>query len=122
GENFWDWGIPTAASLIEVVQSVNLTVIASGGIRSGMDVAKALALGADLASTALPVLRPATKSSERVKKTLQHTIDELRNAMFLVGAESVQKLSDASTVVVGKTAEWLRARGFHPELYARRKS
>jgi isopentenyl-diphosphate delta-isomerase len=122
GKNFWDWGIHTAASLIEVVQSVHLTVIASGGIRSGMDVAKALALGADLASTALPVLRPATKSSGEIKKTLQFTIEELRNAMFLVGAESVQKLRDAPTVVVGRTAEWLRARGFHPELYARRKA
>jgi len=122
GENFWDWGIPTAASLVEVVQSVHLTVTASGGIRSGMDVAKALALGADLASTALPVLRPATKSSEEIKKTLQFTIEELRNAMFLVGAESIQGLRDAPTVVIGKTAQWLRARGFHPELYARRKA
>jgi len=121
GENFWDWGIPTAASLIEVVQSVHLTVIASGGIRSGTDVAKALALGADFASTALPVLYPATKSSEEVKKMLQFAIEELRNAMFLVGAESIQKLRGAPVVVVGKTAEWLRVRGFHPELYARRK-
>jgi len=122
GENFWDWGIPTAASLIEVVQSVHLTVIASGGIRSGMDVAKALALGADLTSTALPVLRPATKSSEEVKKALRFTIEELRNAMFLAGADSIQKLKSASVVVVGKTAEWLRMRGFHPELYTRRKT
>ena len=122
GENFWDWGIPTATSLIEVVQSVHLTVIASGGIRSGMDVAKALALGADLASAALPVLRPATKSAEEVKKTLQFTIEELRNAMFLVRAESIQKLRGVPVVVVGKTAEWLRVRGFHPEVYARRKA
>jgi len=122
GENFWDWGIPTAASLIEVVQSVHLTVIASGGIRSGMDVAKALVIGADLASTALPVLRPATKSSEEVKKTLRFKIEELRTAMFLAGAESIQRLREASVVVVGKTAEWLRVRGFHPELYARRKA
>ena len=122
GENFWDWGIPTVVSLIEVIQSVHLTVIASGGVRSGLDVAKALALGADLASTSLPVLCPATKSQEEVKKTLQFTIDELRNVMFLVGAESIQKLRDAPIVVVGKTAEWLRARGFHPELYAKRKA
>ncbi|UCE16924.1 MAG: type 2 isopentenyl-diphosphate Delta-isomerase [Candidatus Bathyarchaeota archaeon] len=122
GENFWDWGIPTAASLVEVVQSVHLTVIASGGIRSGMDVAKALTLGADFASTALPVLCPANRSSEEVKKTLQFTIDELRNAMFLAGAESIQKLRNVPVVIVGKTAEWLRVRGFHPELYARRET
>jgi len=122
GENFWDWGIPTAASLVEVIQSVHLTVIASGGIRTGTDVAKALALGADLVSTALPVLRPATKNQEEVRKKIQFMIEEFRNAMFLVGAESIQKLREAPLVVVGKTAEWLRARGFHPELYARRKT
>jgi isopentenyl-diphosphate delta-isomerase len=122
GETFWDWGIPTAASLIEVVQSVNLTVIASGGIRYGTDVAKALALGANLASMALPILRPATKGSEEVKKTLQFMIEELRNAMFLVGVESVKKLRTVPVVLTGKTAEWLRMRGFQPELYARRKA
>lgn len=122
GEHFWDWGIPTAASLIEVVQSVHLTVIASGGIRSGVDVAKALVLGADLASTALPVLRPATESPKEVKRRLQFMIEELKNTMFLVGADSVQSLKDAPTVVTGRTAEWLQMRDFHPELYARRKA
>jgi isopentenyl-diphosphate delta-isomerase len=121
GENFRNWGIPTAVSLIETVQSVNLTVIASGGVRSGLDVAKALALGADLASTSLPVLQPATKSTEEVKKTLQFMIEELRNTMFLAGAKSIQDLRKASVVVTGKTAEWLRARGFNLELYAKRK-
>ncbi len=46
GESFWDWGIPTVASLVEVSQSTKLTVIASGGVRTGKDVAKTLALGA----------------------------------------------------------------------------
>jgi isopentenyl-diphosphate delta-isomerase len=122
GENFRNWGISTAVSLIETVQSVNLTVIASGGVRSGLDVAKALALGADLASTSLPVLQPATKSTEEVKKTLQFMIEELRNTMFLSGAKSIQQLGKSSVVVTGKTAEWLRARGFSPELYAKRKN
>jgi len=121
GEIFWDWGIPTAVSIVEVVQSVNLTVIASGGVRSGTDVAKAMALGADLAGAASPLLYPATKGSEEVKKVLQFMIEELRNTMFLVGAESIQKMKEGPLVIIGKTAEWLRARGFQPELYARRK-
>jgi isopentenyl-diphosphate delta-isomerase len=121
GETFWDWGIPTAVSLVEVVQSVHLTVIASGGIRHGTDAAKALALDADLVSMALPILKPAVKNSEEVKQKLRFVIKELENAMFLVGAESIEKLRKVPVVLTGKTAEWLRMRGFKPELYARRK-
>jgi len=122
GETFRDWGIPTAVSLVEVVQSVHVPVIASGGVGCGTDVAKSLALGASLASMASPILQSATKSSKEVKKALQLLIEELRNAMFLVGAEFIQKLQKAPVVLTGKTAEWLKMRGFQPELYARRRA
>ena len=121
GQTFWDWGIPTAVSLVEVVQSVNIPVIASGGIRSGVDAAKALALGASLTSVALPILQPASDSQEKVENKLQCIIEELRNTMFLVGAKSPSEMKNASVVMVGKTFEWMRARGFQPELYAKRK-
>jgi isopentenyl-diphosphate delta-isomerase len=122
GETFWDWGIPTAVSLVEAVQSVKVPVIASGGIRNGIDATKALALGASLASATYPFLQPATTGSEDVKNSLQLLVGEVRNAMFLVGADSLQKLQKVPVVVTGKTAEWLRARGFQPEVYARRKA
>jgi isopentenyl-diphosphate delta-isomerase len=122
GETFWDWGIPTVASLVETVRSVNLPVIASGGIRDGIDAAKALALGANLASATFPFLEPATKGSEDVKKALRYLVGEVRNAMFLVGANSIQKLQKVPVVLTGKTAEWLKLRGFQPEVYARRKA
>jgi isopentenyl-diphosphate delta-isomerase len=122
GETFWDWGLPTAVSLAETVNSVNLPVIASGGIRNGTDATKALALGASLASATYPFLQPATAGSEHVKNVLQSLVGEVRNAMFLVGANSIQKLQKVPVVLTGKTAEWLRARGFQPELYARRKA
>ena len=122
GETFWDWGLPTAVSLVETVKSVSLPVIASGGIRNGIDAAKALALGASLVSATYPFLQPATKSSEDVKNSLQLMVGEMRNAMFLVGADSLQKLQKVPVVLTGKTAEWLRARGFQPELYARRSA
>jgi len=121
GEAFWDWGTPTAASVVEVVQSVALTVIASGGVRTGVDIAKATALGADLSSLTSPILRPATKDAKEVKKALQFIIEELKNTMFLVGVDSIQELKEIPLVLVGRTAEWLRMRGFHPESYARRK-
>jgi len=122
GENFWDWGIPTAASLVEAVQTVDVPIIASGGIRNGMDVTKALALGASLASATYPFLGPATIGSEDVKKALQLMVGEVRNAMFLVGANSIQKLQKVPVVLTGIIAEWLEARGFQPEDYARRKA
>ena len=122
GETFWDWGLPTAVSLVETVKSVNLPVIASGGIRNGIDATKALALGASLASATMPFLEPATTGSEDVKKALQLLVGEVRNAMFLVGANSIQKLQKVPVVLTGKTSEWLKLRGFQPEVYARRKA
>ncbi len=121
GKTFWDWGIPTVTSLIEVTQSVDLPVIASGGVRSGLQVAKGLALGASLASMSLPILPPAIKGKREVRKRLQTVLEELRNTMFLVGADSLPKIRRAPLVVTGKTAEWLRMRGFRPETYARRE-
>jgi len=120
GEAFWDWGIPTAASVIETTQSVRIPVIASGGIRSGIDVAKALGLGASLAGVAHPILESAVLGEAEVEKKLRSLIEELRNVMFLIGASSVKKLQKAPLIVTGKMAEWLTMRGFEPQKYARR--
>ncbi|MEM2098714.1 MAG: type 2 isopentenyl-diphosphate Delta-isomerase [Candidatus Bathyarchaeia archaeon] len=120
GEAFWDWGIPTVASLVETAQTVRVPVIASGGVRCGVDVAKALALGASLASISSPVLQAAVKGSKDTNVLLSVLIEELRNAMFLVGANTVEQLAKVPVVVAGKTAEWLKVRGFNIEKYARR--
>jgi isopentenyl-diphosphate delta-isomerase len=121
GEAFWDWGIPTVANIVEAVQSVRIPVIASGGVRSGIDAAKALSLGAGIVSMALPILSPATKGEKETKEELQLVLEELRNTMFLVGAGSVKDMKAVPAVITGETAEWLRTRGFHPEMYAQRK-
>ena len=120
GESFWDWGIPTVASLVEVTQSIKLVTIASGGVRTGTDIATALAIGANLVSMSTPLLRPATKSASEVKKTLGLLVEELRNTMFLVGAKTMVGISQVPLVILGETAEWLEKRGFKPETYARR--
>jgi len=120
GETFWDWGIPTATSLIETTQQVRIPVIASGGMRSGVDAGKALALGASLVGMAHPILDPALHGAENVKKKLQLILEELRNTMFLVGTSSVPKIKKAPIVVTGKTADWLTTRGFDFHVYARR--
>jgi isopentenyl-diphosphate delta-isomerase len=120
GKVLWDWGISTVVSLIEVVRSAGLPVIASGGVRSGADAAKAIALGADLVGFAGPVLDPALKGSEAVKMKIESTVHLLRTVMFLVGADSIEKLKASPIVITGRTAEWLRARGFDLEIYAKR--
>jgi isopentenyl-diphosphate delta-isomerase len=120
GDLFWDWGIPTAASVVEVSQTVSIPVIASGGVRTGVDVAKALALGSSLTSLSQPVLRAAVKGVQETRGMLSLLMDELRNVMFLVGAESIEALRKAPVVLVGRTSEWLRVRGFDVESYARR--
>ena len=117
---FWDWGIPTAVSIVEVTQTVKMPVIASGGLRSGTDVAKALALDACLASVSQPVLSAAVKSAKETEKVLSCFIEELRNVMFLVGARGVKELSKVPVVITGTTAEWLTTRGFKLRGYARR--
>jgi len=66
-----------------------LPVIASGGLRSGTDIAKALALNASLAGISQPILQVAVKSAEETEDKLSSLIEELRNALFLVGAEKI---------------------------------
>jgi isopentenyl-diphosphate Delta-isomerase len=120
GEAFWDWGIPTAVSIVEAAKAVKLPLIASGGVRSGTDIAKALALGASLASLCQPILIPATKGAKPTQEKLENLIEELRNTMFLVGAKKTGDLPKTSVVIVGKTSQWLTARGFDLQKYANR--
>ena len=93
GELFARWGIPTVES-IAVCREVldGRVVIGSGGIRNGIEVAKALALGADAASLALPILRAADRSVEEAILALRRVIDELRTAMFVTGCRTVPEL------------------------------
>jgi len=109
-KTFLDWGIPTAASIIEVSSAVSIEVIGSGGIRSGIDIAKALSIGADMAGMAHPLLRPATESVESVAKVLRRLRSELRMAMFLTGCKDVGELKNSPHVILGPLLEWKRQR------------
>ena len=95
GKIFWDWGIPTPTSILEVGKATDweLPIIATGGIRNGLDAAKALILGADAAGIAHALLKPASKNSQSTIEELDMIIKELRTTMFLVGAKNVEQLS-----------------------------
>jgi len=90
---FADWGIPTAEALVAVRQALpNIPLIASGGIRTGLDVAKAVALGADLAGIARPLLVAAYSSREALRAALLQILEELRLAMFCTGSATLAEL------------------------------
>ncbi len=92
---FADWGIPTSECIREVRAALpDVTIIGSGGVRSGVDVAKAIALGADLAGTARPALSSAIdeRGAEAVVEGLTAFIRELRVAMFCAGCASLADL------------------------------
>ncbi|RQD84001.1 MAG: type 2 isopentenyl-diphosphate Delta-isomerase [Methanocalculus sp. MSAO_Arc2] len=107
GNDFVDWGIPTVVSLIEVRETGG-PVIATGGIRSGIDIAKALALGADLAGMALPLLAPAMESDNALYSAVDHIHSQLKAAMFLSGARTISDMRRARTYITGTTRDMIQ--------------
>jgi isopentenyl-diphosphate delta-isomerase len=94
GEIFADWGIPTPEAILGLREIPGLTVIGSGGVRNGLDVAKAIACGADLVGLAYRFLRAANESRERVVETVREIVDELKIAMFCSGAATLNQLAE----------------------------
>lgn len=103
---FADWGVPTPAA-IRMTRHVGLPIVATGGIRSGLDAAKALALGADLVGLARPLLEQALLGEEATIAWLTNFADELRTAMFLVGAQTPTALKEVPYLALGTTRAWL---------------
>jgi len=122
GTTFWDWGTPTVPSIIEVANSTKLKVFASGGVRNGLHIAKAIALGANYGGLAIPMLKSASSGEKPVIARLTVVIEELRNAMFLTGSRNFEELLNAPLIITGTTCQWLTQRGFDLSRYARRNS
>ncbi len=93
GTLFARWGVPTADSVIACRKELpEMTIIASGGIRNGIEIAKSLALGADAAAAALPILKAAERSVDDAISAIDQLILELRTTLFVTGMSSVEQL------------------------------
>ena len=105
GRTFWDWGIPTPVAV--VVANVGLPVIATGGLRSGLDVARAITIGASSAGMAGRLLPAALEGKDALTRELNTIIDELKAAMFLVGAKDLKELAASKAILTGRSKDWL---------------
>jgi isopentenyl-diphosphate delta-isomerase len=111
GELLRDWGLPTAVAVV-AAQATNLPIIATGGVRSGLDAAKALAIGADLVGVARPLLQASLAGDAAVDAWLEQFVHELRTVLFLTGSRSVAELRGRPRVILGDTSTWLRQLGY----------
>lgn len=119
GQLFRDWGIPTPIALVETLQAgPGLAVIATGGVRSGLDAARALTLGATLVGMGFPFLKAASEGEEALRDFFAGFVAELKVAMQLTGAATIAALRERPAVVLGATHDWLEMRGFGDALRA----
>lgn len=107
GEAFRDWGIPTCASLILCKKAVRLPLIASGGVRTGQDIAKSIVLGAKLCGIAKPFLINAIKGQSFLDNEIEKILTEFKTAMLLVGARHLNDLQKTKYSVHGLLKEYL---------------
>ena len=112
-----DWGIATPIAVVEA-STAQLPLISTGGVRNGLDMARALALGATLVGMGFPFLKAASQSYEAVCELLERVIAELKVAMQLSGAATITALQHVDIVVTGETRNWLTMRGFEETLRA----
>ena len=108
---FQGWGIPTAISICEVKSAFRGIILASGGIRSGLDGAKALSLGASAFSMSRPFLVRALQSKDQLLQLMERTIKEFKIAMFLTGSRQASDLANAPLVLGPTIINWLSQRG-----------
>lgn len=110
GETFAAWGISTAASILETRES-GVPVIATGGVRSGLDAAKAISLGASAVGLGRPLLEAALRDEGSVVDEMSMIIDELKMAVVLTGGRDLADLQAHRPVIAGDTLAWAQQRG-----------
>ncbi len=105
-EELWDWGIPTAASLLQL-RGLGVKAIATGGLRTGTHVAKAVALGAAAGGLAAPVLKAhRAEGIEGARNFLSGVVRTVRALMLLTGSRTVSELQQAPMILGPELAAW----------------
>ncbi len=113
GDVFRDWGIPTAVAVAGCAGR-GLPIIATGGVRSGLDAAKALSLGASAVGVGRPLLQAALEGAQAIDRWLAQFALELRTATFLAGVKRARDLATYPPVITGETREWIEQLGYAP--------
>lgn len=117
GALYRSWGVPTPIAVVEAhAGAPELPITATGGVRSGLDAARAFALGATLIGMGFPFLKAASESLDAVRAFLDQFLTELRVAMQLTGCATMADMRNAPAIVTGATREWLDLRGFDDTL------
>lgn len=111
GELLRDWGVPTAVAVAGASAS-GLPLVATGGVRSGLDAAKAIALGATLVGVARPVLRAAIEGEAALDAWIGQFLHELRTVLFLTGSRTAADLQARPRVILGPTQAWMNQLGY----------
>ncbi len=109
GKSFWDWGVPSPASVKYC--DVGVPVIGSGGLRNGLDLFKALLMGASAGGFARTLLKGADASEEEIQKQVSYIIRDLKIAMFLSGSRNVKQVREARHFIREPLKSWLDVYG-----------
>ncbi len=100
GKTFADWGISTTDCIVDITkQYPKLPLIASGGLRDGMEIAKAIALGADLGGLAFPFLQAASESETALDELIELLIAEIKTVMFCTGNKNLSELKRSQSLI-----------------------
>lgn len=117
-----EWGIPTVHSLAETISlQLTLIIIASGGIRTALDAAKALAMGADMTAMAAPLLKVLLQQGiEELEQYLHEFFYRLQAVLLMTGSKNLDELRRQPLLILGDTAQRLRLRNIDPSNWASR--
>jgi len=106
GHTFQHWGISTTESILACKQIKGMHVIAGGGVTTGLDIAKAIALGADIASMGRPILTALMDSYEKAQQCIATLEKELKITLFCLGLKNIDELKKKGEKLLKKTTEY----------------